>query len=386
MKRVYLLYCLSGLVSLGYQVAWFRIYVDWFGSTNLTFALVLCNFIGGLGVGALASRPVADRVGAMLKIDDRLRVYGVIELLVAASILLIALARLIPANAWGSFPYEQHGDMYVHTQLYQLSKLAIAALCVFVPCFFMGVTFPLLCQVFGAHGRFPSALYAWNTMGACTGVLLCAFFLLPWVGHDPTLWIMMTLNLLVGAFFLATGGAPRLEDDLRLQPDKRTRKSRRAETAALERRDAAGGRFDVLIVCAVLSGLLSGALEADMFKRIGFLGNDSPAAMSFISFWAILAIFLASWMVRVLPALRLNHIKVAFVLALAVYAAAWQFAHPIRSWLVARAYAPAIESLSHEHVQPSNVDAYFPTSLGQVLLFVSIFVFPAYLLISFLLP
>ena len=28
MRRVCLLYCLSGLVSLGYQVSWFRIFVD----------------------------------------------------------------------------------------------------------------------------------------------------------------------------------------------------------------------------------------------------------------------------------------------------------------------------------------------------------------------
>jgi len=34
---VYGLYCLSGLVSLIYQVAWFRIFVDRFGSTTLTF-------------------------------------------------------------------------------------------------------------------------------------------------------------------------------------------------------------------------------------------------------------------------------------------------------------------------------------------------------------
>jgi hypothetical protein len=42
-------YALSGFVSLGYQVAWFRYFTDWFGSTNLTFALVVCSFIGGLG-------------------------------------------------------------------------------------------------------------------------------------------------------------------------------------------------------------------------------------------------------------------------------------------------------------------------------------------------
>jgi predicted membrane-bound spermidine synthase len=63
MFRLFLLYAVSGFVSLGYQVAWFRIFTDWFGSTNLTFALVVCCFIGGLGFGALWSKPVANWIG-----------------------------------------------------------------------------------------------------------------------------------------------------------------------------------------------------------------------------------------------------------------------------------------------------------------------------------
>jgi predicted membrane-bound spermidine synthase len=58
MRTLYLLYCVSGFVSLVYQVAWFRIFVERFGSTNLTFGFVLCNFIAGLGVGSLASRRI----------------------------------------------------------------------------------------------------------------------------------------------------------------------------------------------------------------------------------------------------------------------------------------------------------------------------------------
>ena len=43
MYRVFLIYALSGFVSLGYQVAWFRIYVDRFGSQ--------VRYDGGLHVG-----------------------------------------------------------------------------------------------------------------------------------------------------------------------------------------------------------------------------------------------------------------------------------------------------------------------------------------------
>ena len=376
-RRVYLLYALSGLLSLAYQVAWFRIYVDWFGSTNLTFAMVLSNFIGGLGVGALASRSVADRLGALLKIEDRLRLYGVVELLVAASAMLIVLARLVPSDAWGSFPYELHDGIYVSTMLPQISKLAIAALCVFVPCFFMGVSFPLLCQAYSADSRFPSALYAWNTLGACSGVLLSEFVFLPWVGHERTLWIMIAVNLLLGAFFVTTGGAPRSSPAAAVARPK----MKRADRSGIEM-----GHFGVLLLCAILSGLLSGGLEADMFKRVAFLGQKSPAAMSFISFWAILAIFLASWTVRALPTLKLVHIKVAYIASLVVYAGIWRCAYPIRSWFINRTYAPALEALSEQSYGPPPLESRFPTSLGQALLFTGILVFPAYLLISLLLP
>ena len=65
--RVFALYCLSGFVSLGYQVGWFRIYVDQFRATNLTFALVLCNFTGGLGAGALLSRRLSRTLARRLQ-------------------------------------------------------------------------------------------------------------------------------------------------------------------------------------------------------------------------------------------------------------------------------------------------------------------------------
>jgi len=208
---VLLLYCLSGFVSLGYQVAWFGICVERFGSTNLTFALVLCNFIAGLGTGALASRHVAWRIGGWLRTSDRLRIYGAVELLVTASILLTIASGHVPADVWGTFPYRSSGGIFEPTAAYQWSKLALATVCIFVPCFFMGVTFPLICDAFGgqkAGSRFPATLYGWNTLGACLGVLVCQFILLPRAGHGGTLWLMAGFNLVIGAIFFVAGGDP----------------------------------------------------------------------------------------------------------------------------------------------------------------------------------
>ena len=71
-----------------------------------------------------------------------------------------------------------------------------------------------------------------------------------------------------------------------------------------------------------------------MFRRIKFVGYHASSVMSFASFWAILAIFLASLTVRLTPRFRLIHIKIAFVLALASYTVVGYFAYSIHSWIV----------------------------------------------------
>ena len=352
MAKIYLFYCLSGFVSLGYQVVWFRIYADRFGSTNLTFVLVLCNFILGLGAGALASRRLTDRLATALRVGDRLRIYGIVELLVTTSIMLTVVTALIPADTWGSFPYELRDGIYRQVAGYQLSKLAIATVCVFVPCFFMGVTFPLLCHVHGERGRFPAALYAWNTLGACIGVLACQFYFLPRIGHDDTLRCMAALNLLIGLFFVATGGAAAPST-----PDASPVRAGRSEHGA-----------GVLITCAVLSGLIAGALEGDMFKRADFyLGHypNGAAAMSCISLWAILAIFLGSCLVHALSWMRLVHIKLAAIAALLGYYVITRSS--VQYWILERF-------------------DYHPQHLWHVLILVGFLVFPTFLLMSLLLP
>ncbi len=371
--RVYLLYALSGFVSLGYQVAWFRIIADRFGSTNLTFALVVCNFIGGLGVGALVSRRLCRRLANTTGIHDRLRLYGLVELLVTLTVGLTFLAGLVPSDLWGHFPYRLAGDLWRPNTLYETSQLVIAMACVFVPSVFMGVTFPLLCDAYRAAGgpqRFPSALYAFNTLGACSGVLTCLFVFLPWIGHERMLWVLVGMNLVIAVVFLAPKSAPAAcPQEARAAPQTAGIAPPRAPT--------------LLIMAAVLSGLVAGALEGDMFKRIDFMSSGDGAVMALISFWAVLAIFLASWAVRVVKRLDLDRIKYAWILGFVAYASAWQFEGAIRHVL------GLLES-GGGPVDPriTQLEFYggFLGGLLDTMVFVGIFVFPAYFCVSLLLP
>ena len=154
MRRVFPLYALSGFISLGYQVAWFRIFIDWFGSTNLTFALVVCNFIGGLGCGALLSQRITRLLAGRTGIGDKLRLYGLIELLVGVSALLTVAAEYLPTDLWGSFPYHL-GRWNLGPERFatRLPKDLSPRISLFLPCLFMGATFPLLCDIFRSIPR-----------------------------------------------------------------------------------------------------------------------------------------------------------------------------------------------------------------------------------------
>lgn len=381
MKRVYVLYALSGFVSLGYQAAWFRILVDRFGATNLTFALVVCNFIGGLGVGSLASRRFTAWLTRRAGLAPGLRVYGAVEVLVAVTVLLTLLAGWLPGDLAGTFPYVLHDGIFWPTPLYELAQVLLSAACVFVPCFFMGVTFPLLCDVFCDDDRFPSVVYGWNTLGACCGVLACEFVLLPWVGHKVALAVMVGANLGLGSYFLARGRG------LQAGLPRRGRGGRKAR-AKPNRPVPLVYPSSVALLCACISGLIAGALEADAFKRLQFLGCRSEASMSFISFWAILAIFLAAWTVRALASLRLTWIKAAYVLAPIFYLAAWYFAYPLRDLVNAAPFSKVVESLESGGGEGPTAFLFFPFhyNLASILIYTGVFVFPAFFLVSLLLP
>lgn len=371
MIRVFLFYALSGFVSLGYQVAWFRIFTDWFGATNLTFALVVCNFIGGLGFGALFSERITRALVMKLRMPDRLHVYGLVEILVGLTALLTMVAAYMPADLWGAFPYSLADGIWVQNGVYRVTQVVVAAACVFIPCVFMGITFPLICNAFvsvPAGERLPAALYAWNTLGACTGVLACQFLFLPWIGHSMTFWLMAGINILLGVYFLATGGAPP------------------ANVAGVEIRKRveepplAQGSLSVLLTGAALGGLMSGVLEGDMFKRISFVLQTSPGAvMSFISFWAILAIFLGSTLVRLRTHIRLFHIKIAVVACVISYAVAWRFMYPLIGTLSRNNFDRDLSLLAETF-------PVFPASTFQLFYFVGVLVFVPYFLVSLLLP
>ena len=180
---------------------------------------------------------------------------------------------------------------------------------------------------------------------------------------------MLGLNLGIAGFFLITGRGDLPVVSLAPDPASQNVKHATIPTAA---------NLTLLVTCAVLSGLLSGALEGDMFKRVNLVVSNSPGALGpAISFWAILGIFLASTFVWNATRLRMIHIKIAFVSAAIYLYVAW--------WLM---YPSVINRLESRYTPINQLGMInnFPDSVAELFVFVGGCVFVPYLLVSLLLP
>src|SRR3990170_1745666 len=90
---LYLLFLLSGLSGLIYQVIWVRVFGNVFGNTIYSASLVVAVFMLGLGVGSYIVGAWSDRRYAA-RPESLLRAYGCFELLIGA--LGLGISALLP--------------------------------------------------------------------------------------------------------------------------------------------------------------------------------------------------------------------------------------------------------------------------------------------------
>jgi spermidine synthase len=196
----------SGFCALVYQIAWQREFRLIFGASTAASAAVVAVFMGGLGLGAAAIGPRADRRRRPLLFYAVLE--AVVALTAAATPPLLALARLTYLGAGGTVVLGDAGGTAI--------RLLLDGLVLLPPTFVAGGTLGAAARAVEHEGdrrrRGTALLYGTNTLGAVVGCLAATFWLLEALGTRSTLWLAAAVNLavavLAGALGLRASAAP----------------------------------------------------------------------------------------------------------------------------------------------------------------------------------
>ena len=188
---------LSGFAALLYQTVWARQFAFVFGTADLAVATVLAAYMGGLALGAA----VAARWAVVT--PRPLLAYGLLELVIAASALLVPLAirgsTALAVLLFGSGDAPPSATGSALAAFY----LGAAFVILLVPTTCMGATLPLLARVSVRRdaevGGRVGTLYAVNTAGAVAGTVVAAFALLPSLGLTRTVLVGVAVNGVVCA-------------------------------------------------------------------------------------------------------------------------------------------------------------------------------------------
>ncbi len=271
MKRstalILLLFTLSGVSGLIYELAWIRLLSHLLGGTSFAISTVLAAFMGGLALGSRYFGDRADRWTGLL------RTYAGLEFGIAAlGALVYGLILLAPplyASVASSLP----------APAVAVLRVLIALLLLLPPTFLMGGTLPILARFVVRQadrlGRGLGLLYAVNTFGAVGGCFLTGFVLIPGIGLQGSVAIAVALNILIGVAVLIvarTAPAP--------SPAPETIEASTEESAPANQPTSTEAtlRFGLLGTIFALSGFASLGYELYWTRGLQpFLGNSTYA-------------------------------------------------------------------------------------------------------------
>ncbi|WP_420463457.1 fused MFS/spermidine synthase [Candidatus Palauibacter sp.] len=199
MRRASLLvlFFLSGISGLIYQIAWVRQSIFTFGVSVYAYSAVIGAYMIGL---ALGSYVMGRRIDAHAR---PLRTYALLEVGIAV---LAALSPFLLGALHGVYPGLSNalpaGGFWL-----TLTRL-VFSLAVLTPAtFLIGATLPVMSRVYATHGgRIGSDvgwLYLVNTAGAAVGCVLTGLVFLRYLGALETIFLGVAINLLVAAGALA---------------------------------------------------------------------------------------------------------------------------------------------------------------------------------------
>lgn len=181
------LFFLSGVAALIYQISWQRLLFANLGSDIESVTIIVSVFMLGLGMGALIGGRVAD-------------------LFPGRTVLIFAIIE-IGIGVFGIF--SQYIILSIGHFFYASSLAMTAAISFFVllvPTAFMGATLPILvaflARRWGNIGAATGHMYSFNTLGAALGSFITGYWLFSVFTLTDVIYIAAAINILVAIVVL----------------------------------------------------------------------------------------------------------------------------------------------------------------------------------------
>lgn len=265
-----LLFCVSGIPALIYQLAWQRILALHSGVGIYSVAMIVSSFMAGLGIGSYVGGVLSSKLNSR----TALRAFAVVELGIG---LFGALSSHLYYDwAYGKIPWLFESPWRACT--YHFAALL-------VPTFLMGMSLPLLVRAVvrdvETAGPLIGCLYGANVLGAAIGAASAPWLLIRLWGIRGAIHAGVGCNLFVGLVALAIGAfvartrQPELGSELYSVPSQSRGGSERSVP------------FAFWVALYGLSGFIGLALEMLWF-RVCDVATKSTA----FTFGTVLAVYL----------------------------------------------------------------------------------------------
>jgi spermidine synthase len=181
----------SGMAALAFEVVWFRVLVLVFGSTVYSFSAMLSVFLLGIAAGAVIVGRLADRF------EPPVRLLALTQGAVALFVLLGSLA----VNAMPGLFLRIIWAAGITFEGMNETKLLLSVLTLIPAGLAFGGTFPVVVRLAaagaGGTGSRIGRVYAWNTVGSILGSFGAGFVLLPTIGCEWTLKLVVAISLVL---------------------------------------------------------------------------------------------------------------------------------------------------------------------------------------------
>jgi spermidine synthase len=189
-----LIFAVSGFCSMSYEVIWTKLLGLIIGPTTYSFSIVLVTFITGLALGSILFGWIVDRV----KKPVMLLIYTQV---IAAAIALVVTHYMGNSQFFYAKLIYTYQDNFLLLNLLKGGSLFCFML---LPTICLGATFPIVGKIYTESvndvGNAIGFSYAINTLGAVLGSFTAGFILVPFVGKENGMKLVVLLQMAVACF------------------------------------------------------------------------------------------------------------------------------------------------------------------------------------------